>query len=132
MARRHDVTFIGAHVAGVSEDLHRLARMLDAYPNLYADLAARIAELGRVPRATAALIQRHAGRFLFGSDGVPPSAEDYAVSFRFLETDDEHVPYSPDAMPPQGRWAISCLDLPGDVLTCVYADNVRRFMPGLG
>jgi predicted TIM-barrel fold metal-dependent hydrolase len=132
VARRHDVTFIGAHVAGVAEDLGRLARMLDAYPNLHADLAARIAELGRVPRATAALMRRHPGRFLFGSDGVPPSAEVYAVSFRFLETDDEHVPYSHDPVPPQGRWAISCLGLPDDVLTRVYAGNARRLIPGLG
>jgi predicted TIM-barrel fold metal-dependent hydrolase len=132
VARRHDATFIGAHVAGVAEDLGRLARMLDAYPNLHADLAARIAELGRVPRATAALMQRHPGRFLFGSDGVPPSPEEYAVSFRFLETDDEHVPYSPDPVPPQGRWAISCLGLPDDALASVYAGNARRLIPGLG
>ena len=132
VARRHDVTFIGAHVAGVAEDLGRLARMLDACPNLVVDLAARIAELGRVPRATAALMRRHPGRFLFGSDGVPPSTQEYAVAFRFLESDDEHVPYSPDAVPPQGRWAISCLGLAPDVLAPVYAGNARRLIPAVG
>lgn len=131
VARQRDVTFIGAHVAGLAEDLGRLDRMLSTYPNLYADLAARVAELGRVPRATTALMERHPGRFLFGSDGVPPDAEAYAAVFRFLETADEHVPYSPDPMPPQGRWAISCLDLSDEVLTQVYADNARRLIPGL-
>lgn len=131
VARRRDVTFLGAHVAGLAEDLGRLDRMLGSYPNLYADVAARTAELGRVPRATAALIRRHPDRIVFGSDGTPPSAEEYAVSFRFLETADEHVPYSLDQVPPQGRWAISCLDLPDEVLAQLYADNARRLIPGL-
>ena len=130
VGRRSDVTFIGAHVGGVAEDLGRLGRMLDTYPNLVVDIAARIAELGRVPRATATLLQRHPDRVLFGSDGVPPSAEEYAASFRFLESDDEHVPYSSDEVPPQGRWAISCLGLPDDVLSAVYADNARRVLAG--
>jgi len=122
---------VGAHAAGLAEDLGRLDRMLGAYPNLYADLAARVAELGRVPRATTALIQRHPDRIVFGSDGVPPSAAEYAVMFRFLETADEHVPYSPELVPPQGRWAISCLDLPDEVLARVYGGNARRLIPGL-
>jgi len=129
--RRLDVTFIGAHMAGLAEDLGRLGRMLSAHPNLYADIAARVAELGRAPRATAALFERHAGRLLFGSDGVPPTAEEYAGAFRFLETADEHVPYSPDALPPQGRWAISCLDLPDAALAEVYSGNAGRLL-GLG
>ncbi|MEX0650851.1 MAG: amidohydrolase family protein [Actinomycetota bacterium] len=131
VARRRDVIFVGAHAAGLAEDLGRLDRMLGAYPNLHADLAARTAELGRVQRAAAALIQRHPDRVVFGNDGTPPSAEEYAVSFRFLETADDHVPYSPDQVPPQGRWAISCLDLPDDVLAKVYAGNARRLIPGL-
>jgi predicted TIM-barrel fold metal-dependent hydrolase len=131
VARRHDVAFVGAHVAGLAEDLGRLDRMLGAYPNLHADIAARIAELGRVPRMAAALMRRHPDRFLFGSDGVPPVTEEYAMSFRFLEAEDEHVPYSPDAVPPQGRWAISCLALPDDLLAAVYAGNARRLIPGL-
>ena len=105
--------------------------MLHAYPNLHADIAARVAELGRVPRAAASMIQRHADRILFGSDGVPPSSEEYAVSFRFLEASDEHVPYSPDRVPPQGRWAISSLALPDDVLAAVYSGNAQRLIPGL-
>jgi hypothetical protein len=30
-----------------------------------------------------------------------------------------------------GRWAISGLELPDDVLRRVYADNARRIVPGL-
>ncbi len=131
VSRRPDITFIGAHVAGCAEDLARVARLLDAYPNLHADIAARVAELGRVPRAASDLIVRHADRFLFGTDGVPPTPEEYRMHFRFLETADEHFPYSPDEIPPQGRWAVSGLDLPRDVLEALYASNARRLIPGL-
>jgi predicted TIM-barrel fold metal-dependent hydrolase len=123
VARRSDVTFVGAHAGGLAEDLGRLDRLLASYPNLRIDIAARIAELGRTPNATAALIARHHDRVLFGSDGVPPTAEGYALAFRFLETEDEHVPYAPDPIPPQGRWAVSCLGLDDAALEAVYRSN---------
>jgi hypothetical protein len=49
-----------------------------------------------------------------------------------MESDDEHVPYSPDAVPPQGRWAISCLGLAHDVLAPVYGGNARRLISAVG
>lgn len=124
-------TFIGAHVAGAAEDLAWVERMLEAYPNLHVDLAARIAELGRQPRATRALLERHPTRILFGTDEFPPMQEVYAIHFRFLETADESFAYSIEDPPPQGRWAISGLDLTEDVLRAVYCDNARRLIPGL-
>ncbi len=103
--------FVGAHVAGSAEDLAWVGRVLDANPNLRVDLAARIAELGRQPRAARGFIERHADRVLFGTDVVPADAREYAIHFRFLETEDEHFAYSTDEIPPQGRWAISGLGL---------------------
>ena len=124
-------TFIAAHVAGAAEDLDRVERWLDAYPNLYVDIAARIAELGRQPRRARRLIVRHADRVLFGTDVFPPSREEYAIHFRFLETEDEHFAYALDEPPPQGRWRISGLGLPGEVLDLVYSGNAQRLIPGL-
>jgi predicted TIM-barrel fold metal-dependent hydrolase len=124
-------TFVGVHVGSFAEDLGRLRRMLAAYPNFHVDVAARIAELGRQPRAAMALIESHPDRVLFGTDAFPPDAAEYAIHFRFLETADEHFAYSTDATPPQGRWAISGLDLPDDVLAKVYAGNARRLLSGL-
>ncbi|MEO3825608.1 amidohydrolase family protein [Actinomadura sp. B10D3] len=123
-------TFIGAHVACYAEDLRWVSRMLDEHPNLHVDIAGRLAELGRRPRAARSLMTRHPGRVLFGTDAFPLSASSYPTHFRFLETDDEHFPYAPDEeVPPQGRWAISALDLPPDVLEQVYAGNARRLLP---
>jgi predicted TIM-barrel fold metal-dependent hydrolase len=121
-------TFIGAHAGCYAEDLEWVGRMLDAYPNFYIDIAARIAELGRQPRTTRQLIMRFPDRVLFGTDIFPPSEEDYAIHFRFLETSDEYFDYSTDAIPPQGRWKISGLDLPPEVLAGVYSENARRII----
>jgi predicted TIM-barrel fold metal-dependent hydrolase len=132
VARHPATTFIGAHVACAAEDLAWVGRMLETYPNLHADLAARIAELGRQPRAARALLERHPDRILFGTDLFPPERDIYAVHFRFLETADEHFPYDTEEPPTQGRWAISGLDLPSDILAAVYAGNARRLIPGLG
>jgi predicted TIM-barrel fold metal-dependent hydrolase len=131
VARHPGTTFIGAHVACAAEDLAWVGRMLDTYPNLHADIAARIAELGRQPRATRALIERHPDRIVFGTDLFPPDREIYAVHFRFLETADEHFAYDTEGPPSQGRWAISGLDLPSEILTAVYSGNAHRLIPGL-
>jgi predicted TIM-barrel fold metal-dependent hydrolase len=130
VARRHDVTWIGAHVLCNAEDPDWVARMLDAYPNVNAELGARIAELGRVPRAAARLLSSHPDRILLGTDDFPPEAAVYRVHRRFLETADEHIAYDPDPdqPPTQGRWAISGLDLPPEVLEAVYAGNARRLI----
>jgi predicted TIM-barrel fold metal-dependent hydrolase len=132
VARHPGTTFIGAHVACAAEDLAWVGRMLDTYPNLHADIAARIAELGRQPRAARALIESHPDRIVFGTDLFPPDREIYAVHFRFLETADEHFAYDTDEGPSQGRWAISGLDLPSEILTAVYSGNAHRLIPDLG
>jgi predicted TIM-barrel fold metal-dependent hydrolase len=123
--------FIGVHVGCYAEDLAWVSRMLENYANFHIDIAARIAELGRQPRATRALILRHPDRVLFGTDEIPPNRAAYQIYFRFMQTSDECFPYSPDDPPGSGRWQISALDLPADVLGRVYADNARRLVPGL-
>ena len=128
VARHPTTTFVGAHVACYPEDLDWVDRMLSTYPNLHADIAARIAELGRQPRRTRDLFLKHPDRILFGTDLFPPAPEIYAIHFRFLETADEAFAYDPEDPPPQGRWPISGLDLPDDVLEQVYTGNARRLL----
>jgi predicted TIM-barrel fold metal-dependent hydrolase len=124
-------TFVGVHVGNAAEDLARVERMLTNNPNYHVDIAARIAELGRQPRATRRLIESYPDRVLFGTDAFPPDAEVYAISFRFLETEDEAFDYEPGEIPPQGRWTISGLGLPDQVLAQVYATNARRLIPSI-
>jgi predicted TIM-barrel fold metal-dependent hydrolase len=128
VARHPATTFLGAHVACYVEDLDWVDRMLSTYANLHADIAARIAELGRQPRRARELLLKHPERILFGTDLFPPSREIYGIHFRFLETADEHFAYDPEDPPPQGRWAISGLDLPEDVIRRVYTQNAERLI----
>ncbi|MBN6052882.1 amidohydrolase family protein, partial [Nonomuraea sp. RK-328] len=131
IARHPATTVIGVHAGCWPENLGFASRMLDTYPNFHIDIAARIAELGRQPRATRALMLRHPGRVLFGTDEIPPHPDVYRIHFRFLETDDEAFAHSLDDPPLMGRWTISGLDLPDDVLDRVYAANALALVPSL-
>jgi len=130
IARRSDVTWIGAHVLCAAEDLAWVDRVLTTYTNAFADVAARIAELGRVPRATRDVMERHPDRFIFGTDAFPPEEAVYAVHRRFFETSDEAFPYDadPEEPPSQGRWTISGLSLGHDTLAGLYSGNARRLL----
>ena len=122
-------TFIGAHVGNCAEDLDRVERMLGDYPNLVIDIAARVAELGRQPRRARRLVEAHPTRVVFGTDCFPPDRRAYELHFRFLESDDEQFDYAPGAaIPPQGRWRVSALDLAPELLAFVYRDNARRVL----
>ncbi len=123
--------FVGAHVASSAEDLAAVGALLAAHPNLAVDLSGRAAELGRQPRAAADLLRRHAGRVLWGSDSFGFDVEELRTWFRLLETPDEHFPYSTAAVPPQGRWAVSGLDLEDAVLEQVYRGAARSWIPVL-
>jgi predicted TIM-barrel fold metal-dependent hydrolase len=121
-------TFIGLHVGCYAENLGWVSRMLDRYDNFYIDISARINELGRQPRATTKLVLRHPDRIIFGTDQKPPDQETYEIYFRFLESDDESFDYSRIDPPPAGRWAISAINLPGNVLRNVYYGNISHIL----
>ena len=129
--KRHPkTTFVAAHIAENSEDLKRVAAMLDAHPNVVVDLSARASELGRQPYSARKFFLRFADRILFGADLVP-DCEMYRLYYRFLETDDEYFPY-PTHASGQGRWNIYGLYLPDEVLRKVYWDNALKLLPKLG
>jgi hypothetical protein len=128
--KRHPrTTFVGAHIAENSEDLERVAAMLDACPNVHVDISARASELGRQPYSARKFFLRYADRILFGADLVP-EVEMYRLYYRFLETADEYFEY-PTHASRQGRWNICGLDLPEEVLRKVYRENALRLLPNL-
>jgi predicted TIM-barrel fold metal-dependent hydrolase len=131
IVERHPrTTFIGAHVANNAEDLATVGAWLDKYPNLYAETAARIAELGRQPVTARKFLVKYADRVLFGTDG-PRSAERLYPHWRFFETHDEYFRYSEAPFPPQGFWNIYGVGLPDDVLKKIYHENAARLIPGV-
>jgi predicted TIM-barrel fold metal-dependent hydrolase len=121
--------YIGAHVGCAAEDLDRVERLLDRAPNYTVDTGGRMAELGRQPRRARRFIERHPDRVLFGTDIYPVSADAYRHHYRFFETADESFEYAPDrSIPPQGRWAVSALDLDDATLRSLYHDNAARIL----
>ncbi len=121
-------TFIGAHLAGAAEDLGVVGEMLDEHANLFVDISARIAEIGRQPYSAHDLFVRHADRVLFGSDHA--GAETYSNYFRLLETRDEYFEYGGGPRPLNGNWRIYGLGLPDHVLEQIYHRNARRIIWG--
>jgi predicted TIM-barrel fold metal-dependent hydrolase len=125
------------HVGNFGEDLQHVSESLDRYPNMNIDIAARLNELGRQPRAARKFFDKYQDRILFGTDATPHGDDYpqqvfndslYQIYFRFLETDDEYFDYAPALVPPQGRWKISGIDLPDTILRKVYNQNASRLL----
>lgn len=128
---RHPKTkFIGTHLANNPEDLAAVGTWLERYPNLYTDVTARIAELGRQPYTARKFFLKYSDRILFGTDG-PRDADRLLPHWRFFETKDENFAYSENPFPPQGLWNIYGLALPDDVLRKLYYQNAARLIPGV-
>ena len=115
--------FIACHYLNMNHDLPRLGALLDKYPNMYIDIAARVAESAHTPRATREFLIKYQDRVLFGTDnGMDP--EMYRKIFRVLESNDEHF-YVSDY---NYHWALSGFNLPDEVLKKIYHDNAERIL----
>ncbi len=121
-------TFVGAHVGCWAEDLDGVGRMLASHPHWNVDIAGRLGELGRRPRALAELVATFPDRVLFGTDCFPPTVDDYARHRRFLETSDRGFAYSGGPTPPQGNWTIDGAAIDPRYLPGVYHENARRIL----
>jgi predicted TIM-barrel fold metal-dependent hydrolase len=146
VARHPKTTFIGVHFGNAPEEPDRVARMLDKYPNLYIDTAARVPEIGRHDAAKMRrFFEKYQDRILFGTDtGIggsqdemmygsngadPPTLADeqrfFTATWRYFESGDKQFEHP---TPIQGRWKIDGLDLPEPILRKVYFDNAARVL----
>ena len=127
MFRNHPETvFINAHLGWLGNDLERLGRLLDELPNVYTEIGAVLAELGRQPRFAREWLIRYQDRVLFGKDSWNPA--EYPVYFRVLETADDYFDYYRRR---HAFWKIYGLDLPDEVLKKIYYKNALAIVPGL-
>lgn len=133
IAEQHDVfrkhpgtKFINAHLGWLGNDLARLGRLFDELPNVYSEIGAVLAEIGRQPRHAREFFIRYQDRILFGKDSWVP--EEYHVYFRVLETDDDYFDYYRRR---HAFWKIYGLDLPDEVLRKVYYENALALIPGI-
>ncbi|MGV3771929.1 MAG: amidohydrolase family protein, partial [Verrucomicrobiales bacterium] len=67
--RHPKTTFVAVHFANNAEDLEWVEQQLDKYPNMMADLAARVPEIGRHdPAKVRRLFEKHQDRIVFATD----------------------------------------------------------------
>ncbi len=123
--KRHPkTTFIACHFANCSHDLSILGRLLDIYPNLYADISARYAETAPIPRFVAEFYKKYQSRLLYGTD-MGFDKEMYKITFRILETDDEHF-YETDQF--GYHWALNGFGLEDNILKKIYKKNALKIL----
>ncbi|HYB53385.1 MAG TPA: amidohydrolase family protein [Thermoanaerobaculia bacterium] len=125
-AKHPRTKFIDAHLGWLGGDLARLGKLFDALPNVYTEIGAVLAELGRQPRFAREWFVKYQDRVMFGKDVWEPS--EYRVYFRVLETADEYFDYYRKR---HAFWKMYGLDLPDDVLRKLYYKNALAVIPGL-
>ncbi len=124
LAKHRNTTFIACHFANLDYDLAHLGEVLERNPNLYADISARYAETGPIPRFAAQFYAKHADRLLYGTD-MGTDLPMYRVTFRILESLDEHF-YEVEQF--SYHWALNGFGLSDDVLKKVYRENARALL----
>jgi predicted TIM-barrel fold metal-dependent hydrolase len=125
-ARHPKTIFINAHLGWLGGNLAELGRLMDRLPNMYTEIGAVLAELGRQPRFAREWFIRHQDRVLFGKDTWAPS--EYHCYFHVLETADEYFDYYRKR---HAFWKMYGLDLPDEVLRKLYYKNALRILPGI-
>jgi predicted TIM-barrel fold metal-dependent hydrolase len=122
-----NTTYIACHFANCSYDLGILASLLDRYPNLWADNAARYAETAPIPRYVNAFYEKYQDRLVYGTD-MGMDREMYRITFRILESEDEHF-YANDMF--GYHWPLNGFGLSGQVLEKVYYKNPLKIIESL-
>ena len=117
-------TFISCHFMNQTYDLNQLGKMLDKYPNLYADVSQRESYLAAIPRFAKQFIEKYADRLLYGTD-QGYSLSMYRNTFHIWETLDEHF-YAWDVS--NTPWPLTGIGLSDATLKKLYHDNALRIL----
>ena len=124
--RHNNTTFINAHFGWMGNDLNKLGRHLDKYPNVMTEFGAVVAELGRQPKTARQFFIDYQDRIMFGKDSY--NKEEFYTYFRILESDDEYFDYFRKR---HAFWKMYGLNLPDEVLKKVYYKNALRIFPSI-
>ena len=131
LAEQHDIfrkhpntIYINAHLGWMGNDLDRLGKHLDTYPNVMTEIGAVLAELGRQPKRARQFFIDYQDRILFGKDSY--NLSEYYTYFRVLETEDEYFDYYRKR---HAHWKMYGLALPDSILQKLYYKNALTLFP---
>ena len=131
LAEQHDIfrkhpntIYINAHLGWMGNDLDRLGKHLDTYPNVMTEIGAVLAELGRQPKRARQFFIDYQDRILFGKDSY--NLSEYYTYFRVLETEDEYFDYYRKR---HAHWKMYGLALPDSILQKLYYKNALALFP---
>ena len=123
--KKHPKTiFVAAHLLNCCADLSYLGRCFDKYPNLYADVSARYGEIAPIPKFVKEFIEKYQDRIVYGTD-MTFNEGIYRVTFRILETGDEHF-YETDLF--GYHWPLYGLGLNDQTLKKIYRDTPLKII----
>jgi uncharacterized protein len=127
MVRRNPKTlFVIAHMSWYANDLGKLAKLMDEFPNVVTEMGAVLYDVGRQPRVAHDFFVKYQDRILFGKDSFQP--EEYPYYWRVFETRDDYFDYYRDY---HAFWKLYGIDLPDEVLKKIYYKNALRITKGL-
>jgi predicted TIM-barrel fold metal-dependent hydrolase len=138
LAQHPGLRVVGAHLASLEWNLDELAKRLERFPNLAADLAERIYNLQEFERdKVREFVLKYQDRILYGTDNITGWSDstatdiakmdnDYKSDYSYFATDEEvQVPWiSPDTV-------VNGLALPAPVLRKIFYENAKQWYPGI-
>ncbi|HEX3121624.1 MAG TPA: amidohydrolase family protein [Candidatus Acidoferrum sp.] len=124
LAKHRATTFVACHFMNLDYNLARLGEMFDRNPNLHADISARYGETAPIPRFASKFYEKYADRLVYGTD-MGSEKSMYRVTFRILESQDEHF-YAFEQF--NYHWPLHGFGLSDDVLKQVYNANATKVL----
>jgi predicted TIM-barrel fold metal-dependent hydrolase len=124
IARHPNTVWVLAHLGWHANDLGRLGKLFDRFPNVYGEVGAVLYDLGRQPRTAHDFFVKYQDRILFGKDSYQP--DEFPYYWRVFETNDEYFDYYRDY---HAFWKLYGIGLPDAVLRKLYYANAIRITP---
>jgi hypothetical protein len=134
LARYPKLRVVGCHLGSDEDDLGRLARRLDAFPNFAVDTAARVRYFARGDRDRAReFLIRYQDRVLYATDfGLRDARPEAGARTLLAWHARDWAFFSGDAMMDYEGRPTRGLALPDVVLRKLFRENARRWLPGIG
>jgi predicted TIM-barrel fold metal-dependent hydrolase len=133
VARYPKLRVIGCHLGSNEEDLDRLAKRLDALPNLVVDVASRVRYLMVGDREKARqFVLKYQDRILYATDFTLGPGDDVRAAQSLQATHDREWNFfaTGETVPSRDR-QVQGLALPETALRKIFRENAVRALPGI-